>query len=98
MARHKFQACPVWISGYILRVTSQASYSPEYIALAQGGKNKLKYILKVFLKKFLATFCRVATTTVLKFQQENSGIKTLRLRQKNILTTKAKFAIFGILF
>jgi hypothetical protein len=35
MARHKFQACPVWISGYILRVTSQASYSPEYIALAQ---------------------------------------------------------------
>jgi hypothetical protein len=94
MARHKFQACPVWISGYILRVTSQASYSPEYIALAQGGKNQIK----ISLKKFLATFCGVATTTVLKFQEENSGIKTLRLRQKNILTTKAKFAIFGILF
>jgi hypothetical protein len=27
VARHIFQACPVW---YTLRVTSQASYSPEY--------------------------------------------------------------------
>jgi hypothetical protein len=27
VARHLFQACPVWI--YTLRVTSQASYSPE---------------------------------------------------------------------
>jgi hypothetical protein len=30
VARHIFQAFPVWI--YTLRVTSQTSYSPEYIA------------------------------------------------------------------
>ena len=37
VARHIFQACPVWISGcgYTLRVTSQASYSPEYITPTQ---------------------------------------------------------------
>jgi hypothetical protein len=32
VARHIFQACPVW---YTLRVTSQASYSPEYITPTQ---------------------------------------------------------------
>jgi hypothetical protein len=32
VVRHIFQACPVWIS---LRVTSQASYSPEYITPTQ---------------------------------------------------------------
>jgi hypothetical protein len=33
VARHIFQACPVWI--YTLRVTPQASYSPEYITPTQ---------------------------------------------------------------
>jgi hypothetical protein len=35
VVRHIFQACPVWIYTQSLRVTSQASYSPEYITPTQ---------------------------------------------------------------
>ena len=38
--RHIFQACSVW---YTLRVTSQASYSPEYIASTQ----KISFAIKL---------------------------------------------------
>jgi hypothetical protein len=36
--RHIFQACPVWT----LRVTSQASYSPEYITPTQKNHNQTR--------------------------------------------------------
>jgi hypothetical protein len=39
MARHIFQACPVWI----LRVTSQASYSPDYITPTQKKNTNIPF-------------------------------------------------------
>jgi hypothetical protein len=46
VARHIFQACPIWIY-CTLRITSQASYSPEYITPTQ--KNYYNLINMHFL-------------------------------------------------
>jgi hypothetical protein len=40
--RHIFQACPVWISGYTLRVTSQAWFHKCWLGTCIYRSNEIK--------------------------------------------------------
>jgi hypothetical protein len=58
VARHIFQACPVWI--YTQSNITQASYSPEYITPTKQISPITVFPIAVFPGGLLATYYRVS--------------------------------------